>query len=116
MSRLLPRAEATARFPDVQLNRTRLTLRSTRPQRLLRHGTQIPAIGYCTTDQTTVPNAFWRDAHRLMSVVVQVFGHGPMSDFSPLLALKGQWRVMLIHCGAEWIRSGESVAPNQHGR
>src|SRR5262249_40083230 len=25
--------------------------------RLLRHGSQIPPIGYCTTDQTTAPNA-----------------------------------------------------------
>jgi hypothetical protein len=38
-------------------------------QRLLRDGTQIPPIEYCMTDQTTVLNAFWRDAHRLMSVV-----------------------------------------------
>jgi hypothetical protein len=40
----------------------------------LRHGSQIQPKGYSTTDQTTVQTRFVGIAHRLMSVVVQVFG------------------------------------------
>jgi len=58
ISRLLPAAEATARFPDVQLNRAVRAWRSTRLKDLAVNGTQNRALAYCEApDQTTVPNA-----------------------------------------------------------